>query len=88
MLGHGLFSAASNVCTQIALPLVAPVILCTVETLEVLQLFLAQYTVMKNINPGRFNVSEMIGVALVGNALVPLSMLYEECIRDKIHKDV
>lgn len=85
MVGHGFGASASSILTQTASQLIAPVILSIVKTLKVVLSFLAQFTVMRNINPGRHNVEEIIGAVLVfvGNIILPLSELHNQYIKPK-----
>ena len=65
LCGHAIAASLSTTANQFVLQHVSPVIIALFTSLELVSLGIAQYTFMKNINPGKGNALEIIGMGTV-----------------------
>ena len=89
LLGHSLCTVIGTVFTQVSVMLIPAVVFSLAQTLQLLVLFIAQYTVLSHLNPGNHNVVEVVGVLIVflGNVTGSFYKLYEDVIKKSKDKD-
>ena len=89
LLGHSLCTVIGTVFTQVSVIIIPAVVFSLAQTLQLLVLFIAQYTVLSHLNPGNHNVVEVVGVLIVflGNVTGSLYKLYEDVIRKSEDRD-
>ena len=80
LAGHSLGAALGTAGVQISLQIISPVSLSLVQSLQVVFLCIAQYTVMSRVNPGKQNAVEIAGTVtiFIGNIVTPLYKLFIE----------
>ena len=85
LLGHVYGAAFASICTSISLRIISPVECTLIFCLQGLCFFVAQYTFMKSINPGRHNAVEIVGAVfmIVGSCVNPLYKLYIQTWKKK-----
>ncbi len=78
LAGHALRAGGGAVLIVTSASFISPVVLSLVMTLQVVVMFLCQYTLMKSVAPGKHNAVEIVGavVVLLGNTINPLYKLY------------
>lgn len=78
LLGHAIGARGSFVLFSFSCQLIDPALVSLLTTIQVLMLFVAQYTILKSVYPGQANQMELIGAALllIGNAVSPFVNLY------------
>lgn len=89
LIGHALGTGGASVCSLIALTSLEPVIVVLINSLSVPLMFIAQYTVMKNIFPVTHNSLEIAGAVFVflGNIFSPAYKLYTDVYKTPQIKD-
>lgn len=73
LIGHAFGAGLSTFACTVALQMVGSVTVSLITCLQSAFLFVLQYTLLKNINPGKHNAVEIIGAVLVvlGNVIGP-----------------
>lgn len=78
LAGHAFSASMVSSLGIVSNLLIAPEIYSLIYNLQLVYLFVAQYTVLKTVNPGHRNVTEILGAAVVfaGNCLTPIYSLF------------
>ena len=74
LCGHAIGASLSTSATQLVLQQINPIVLTLFTCLQLVLLGIAQYTFMRNINPGKGNAVEVLGMVTVcvGNLVGPV----------------
>lgn len=79
LLGHSVSATTGNCFAKFAITLISPVTYSLLASLQLVFFLVAQYTVLKNVNPGFRNWEEVVGGVLVvcGSASHPVYTMYK-----------
>ncbi len=76
VLGHGIGASTLTVFSLLANQMTSSSIVQLTSSLHIILLLIGQYTILKDINPGHSNMTEIAGVCIVfiGSGLIPIFM--------------
>ena len=79
LAGHAFGTGAGTPLNQTALRYIPPIMVSLITCSQVVLMCIAQYTFMKNVNPGKGNAAEIAGIVVVFTGIV-LGPLYKMCL--------